>query len=388
MTAAARRCKDDIALRLALLVIGLFFLTIAVPLYLKMYAVSIAWAAEGAILTIIAIRYKSMWTQAGAAAALLLSFGQLMHHLPLHSAAFQAVFNPAFGSWCFLAAAVLVCHIIYRRKPGLFKEQEELISQFLYAVASMLFLAAIAMEWYWHCAYNFVPAKGAGSFDTRFTEGMILLLTIFTLLQTLRPVCPAGILLKGFASIFAVASGIYVMIAFTDIYNRAFPIFINLEFAAVVAFIVVLFASAILIRKNPEKNEIDAVFAPLFALLGIFTLWVTITEEIYLYWWCRNSYAGPFANWQFLANMYTSIAWAAYAAILMTAGFLKKLRLIRYAALGLFAVLLLKVFIMDMSTVKSVYRIAAFLATGVTMLAVSYLYQYLKKKGFFENIAL
>jgi uncharacterized membrane protein len=36
--------------------------------------------------------------------------------------------------------------------------------------------------------------------------------------------------------------------------------------------------------------------------------------------------------------------------------------------------------------VKSVYRISAFLATGLTLVGVSYLYQFLKKKGFFEVI--
>jgi uncharacterized membrane protein len=59
---------------------------------------------------------------------------------------------------------------------------------------------------------------------------------------------------------------------------------------------------------------------------------------------------------------------------------------VRYISLGFFGLLLLKVFILDMSTVKSVYRIAAFLATGVTLVGVSYLYQCLKKKGFFDAI--
>jgi uncharacterized membrane protein len=45
------------------------------------------------------------------------------------------------------------------------------------------------------------------------------------------------------------------------------------------------------------------------------------------------------------------------------------------------------VFFLDTSEVKSVYRIAAFLATGVTLLAVSYLYQYVRKKGFFEMLS-
>ena len=82
--------------------------------------------------------------------------------------------------------------------------------------------------------------------------------------------------------------------------------------------------------------------------------------------------------------MYISVMWAVYGAVLMTIGFWRNVRLLRYTALGLFALLLVKVFVLDMSTVKSVYRIAAFLATGVTLVGVSYLYQFLKKKGFFE----
>jgi uncharacterized membrane protein len=68
----------------------------------------------------------------------------------------------------------------------------------------------------------------------------------------------------------------------------------------------------------------------------------------------------------------------------MALGFWRKNRILRFISLGLFALLLVKVFILDTSTVKSVYRIAAFLATGVTLVSVSYLYQFLKKKGFFD----
>ena len=82
--------------------------------------------------------------------------------------------------------------------------------------------------------------------------------------------------------------------------------------------------------------------------------------------------------------MCISVMWAVYGAVLMTVGFWRKNKILRFISLGLFALLLLKVFVLDTSTVKSVYRIAAFLATGVTLVAVSYLYQYLRKKGFFE----
>ncbi len=82
--------------------------------------------------------------------------------------------------------------------------------------------------------------------------------------------------------------------------------------------------------------------------------------------------------------MYISVMWAVYGAVLMVVGFWRKIKILRYIALGLFALLLVKVFILDTKTMESVYRIAAFLATGVTLVGVSYLYQYVRKKGFFE----
>jgi len=115
-------------------------------------------------------------------------------------------------------------------------------------------------------------------------------------------------------------------------------------------------------------------------------LWVLLTEEIYLYWYCRNRFAEKIAHWRFLSHMYISVMWAVYGAALMTVGFWRKSKILRYIALGLFALLLVKVFIWDTIEVKKVYRIAAFLATGLALVGVSYLYQFLKKKGFFEAV--
>jgi uncharacterized membrane protein len=383
MTVAAKRCKDDIALRLSLLVIGLFFLTIAVPLYLKMYAVAIAWAAEGVVLTIIGLRYKSIWTQLAGVIALLLSLIQLILQLPTHKAAFQAICNPVFGSWCFLAAAILVCHIIYRRSSQLEKDSD--VPQLFYGAACLLFFATVAMEWYWHCMFNFTTTPILQ--ESLFIKGAILILSAFIVLLTLRPVCPKGTPLRGLAAVFAIGAATFTIFSFSQIYDKRFPIFANVEFAAAMVLVAVLLASAILIKQRIEEDENAITFAIIFALAGIFTLWVLISEEIYFYWYCRNRYGTATPNWQFLANMYTSIAWAVYGIALMIVGFWRHIKTLRFAALGLFAILLVKVFIMDMSTVKSVYRIAAFLATGITLVAVSYLYQYLKNHGFFDTLS-
>ena len=382
MAVVTRRCKEDLNLRLALLVIGLFFLTIAVPLYLKMYAVAMAWAVEGVILVVIGLRYRSIWTQAGGAVALLLSFGQLLHELPTHRAAFNLVFNPAFGTWCFVAGALLACHIIYRRTSRLPEDQRGLIAQVLYAATTLLLMAAIAMEWYWHCDHNITESAAGNRY---FLKGMVIILTGFPLLLLVRPICPRGMVCRVLAMILAGAGAIFTMVAFSEFYSSSFVIFANLDFGIVLVFVTALFAAGWLLSKEREEDQYGRLFATAFVLAGIFVLWVLLTEEIYLYWYCRNRFAEErIANWRFLSHMYISVLWAVYGAALMAAGFWRKIKILRYIALGLFAVLLVKVFILDTRTVKSVYRIAAFLATGVTLVGVSYLYQFVRKKGYFE----
>jgi len=383
MTVVIKRCKEDLRLRLALLVIGLFFLTIAVPLYLKMYAIAMAWAIEGVILAVIGLKYRSIWTQLGGAVALLLSFGQLLYELPMHTGAFTLAFNPAFGTWCFVAGVLLVCHIIYRRTSELAHELRELISQFLYAATTLLLMAALAMEWYWHCDYN-ITENAAG--DRLFLKGIVVLFTAFPLLLLVRPICPRGILCKVVAMFLAGAGSIFTMLVFSEFYGDRFVIFVNLEFVIVLVFVAALFAAGWLLSREQEDDRHTRNFAIAFVLAGIFVLWVLLTEEIYLYWYCRNRFAERAANWKFLSHMYISVMWAVYAAVLMTVGFWRKNKMLRYISLGLFALLLLKVFVLDTSTVKSVYRIAAFLATGITLVAVSYLYQFLRKKGFFDTM--
>jgi uncharacterized membrane protein len=83
-----------------------------------------------------------------------------------------------------------------------------------------------------------------------------------------------------------------------------------------------------------------------------------------------------------------SVCWAIYGLALLVGGFWRKLKVLRYIGLCILGVLLLKAFVVDMREVSTVYRILAFLATGVTLVGVSYLYQFLRKKGFFETVSM
>jgi uncharacterized membrane protein len=135
-------------------------------------------------------------------------------------------------------------------------------------------------------------------------------------------------------------------------------------------------------RGAREQAGRVAGLPQVLGLAGIIVLGALLTEEIWLY--CRALQAG--GNWQLLAHMYISITWALYATTLMVAGFWRNIKPLRYLSLALFVLLLGKVFLLDTRQLESIYRIAGFLATGLTLVGVSYLYQYLKKQGFFDKM--
>ncbi len=74
-----------------------------------------------------------------------------------------------------------------------------------------------------------------------------------------------------------------------------------------------------------------------------------------------------------------SLVWTLYATFLIIVGIWKGYRPMRYMALLLFGITILKVFFIDLSALERFYRIISFVVLGVILIAVSFLYQ--KYKG-------
>jgi uncharacterized membrane protein len=80
----------------------------------------------------------------------------------------------------------------------------------------------------------------------------------------------------------------------------------------------------------------------------------------------------------FLSNvkqLTISTVWLLYSIGLMVWGIVKKIKPIRYTALALLAISILKVFIIDLAFLGQFYRIISFMGLGVIMLMLSYFYQ-------------
>jgi uncharacterized membrane protein len=194
-------------------------------------------------------------------------------------------------------------------------------------------------------------------------------------------VAPHGPLCPILAVTLAAIGSIFLLAVYPRFHEQPFLVFLNTGFLRALVLVAALFAAVWLARRSGQKLLEELPVAPVLALFGILMLWLIMTQDIWVHF-----HRGGRAHWQPSAHMYISVLWALYASALMVVGLRWRRRSVRYLGLGIFVLLLAKIFVVDTRTLDVTYRIAGFLATGLALMGVSYLYQYLKKKGFFETI--
>ena len=81
-----------------------------------------------------------------------------------------------------------------------------------------------------------------------------------------------------------------------------------------------------------------------------------------------------------LEKLSLSLIWGVYSAVLMVVGIVRHSRAARVLALMGFGVVIVKVFLFDVSVLSDLYRIASFIALGIILLVVSFLFYRYKDK--------
>ncbi len=382
MAIAYFRNSTDNKMRAVLLVIGLSFITGAMGLYFKAYALPMSFVIEGLVLTTAGLWFASVLTQGAGFIAFGLAVIRLLTLLPLHEGGFRPIFNGPFGSWIFAAAGLFVCHWFYRFKKEQNPELCRSLSELMFIAAAGVAAGAGILEW--HCHWNYNTSISDTLADAKTVQGVLYALSIVVVLVLLRPFSPDGPFCRVASAAAAVIVSLLAVFSIELLYPSAFWMVFNAGFAAQFAAVAAIFIAAMLYRRKTHADDLSPKWYQSMALIGVVVLWAVLSEQLYTYWYCQNEYGLGVLNWKFKANLSLSLLWAAYASAMLIVGFWKWLTVMRFLALGLFGLLLLKIFIVDMATVKSIYRILAFMATGLTLVGVSYWYQFLKKQGFFE----
>jgi hypothetical protein len=158
--------------------------------------------------------------------------------------------------------------------------------------------------------------------------------------------------------------------------ERAYVVVANARVMASIVLIAVLYGLAAL------YHTVDDVFARRYPASTI--LWLAgnvltltlFTSEITAYWHAHDlRLASAASDSPFVREMMLSITWAAYAMVLVVIGLKKRYPPIRYFAMVVFVVTIVKVVAVDMAELDRIYRVSSVIALGVMLLLTSYLYQ-------------
>jgi uncharacterized membrane protein len=158
--------------------------------------------------------------------------------------------------------------------------------------------------------------------------------------------------------------------AFTPIFNRYF-----LSSLAVVGCYLV--AVYLFERAGRRKLVNERVTMLMIALGAALTFWLLISIENITYFTGRalaEKNMEDAAHIRWLGQMALSVVWAAYAAALAAYGFVRRVAVIRWAALVLFAFTVVKVMLVDIAELQKLYRIIVFAVLGILLLLVSWGY--------------
>lgn len=176
----------------------------------------------------------------------------------------------------------------------------------------------------------------------------------------------------------ALLSGLYYTIAlmffvsfFARYHNAPFTPIINAFFLCGLAH-----AASYAVAARLVKDEGFSEFRMISRSAFIAVLFLLFSAESYWYFY-YNSNLGADASLWALASL--SVLWALFGATILIIGLARKIPSLRYAALALFGITLLKVFLMDTASLEPLHRVLGFLTLGGVLIAGSFAYNRLLK---------
>lgn len=183
----------------------------------------------------------------------------------------------------------------------------------------------------------------------------------------------------------AIACGLFALalgkLAFWDTpfdYRPMFTPVLNKYFLSSLTVTACLFGAAALCKSLGKRKQTFAAKLNLIILLfAIVTLWFVMSVETHTFFQARavaEKLMEDASHEQWLGQMALSVLWSLYAGTLTAIGFVRRLAVVRWAALGLFGLTIIKVMLVDLAQLQQLYRIIAFFVLGALLLVVAWGY--------------
>ena len=128
--------------------------------------------------------------------------------------------------------------------------------------------------------------------------------------------------------------------------------------------IVILLGQRQMAKRLPEYYDLDSRVHAAVIMVGGLSLWLFLTR-----WVCQNA-----------SGFYLTASWSALALVFFAVGMVLRERVYRWLGLGVLAFALGRVVIFDVWKLETLYRILSFMALGIVLLVLGFIYNKYKEK--------
>ena len=128
--------------------------------------------------------------------------------------------------------------------------------------------------------------------------------------------------------------------------------------------IIILLGQRQIAKRLPEYYDLDSRLHAAVIIVGGLSLWLFLTR-----WVCQNA-----------SGFYLTASWSALALVLFTVGMMLRERVYRWLGLGILAFALGRIVIFDVWKLETLYRILSFMALGIVLLVLGFIYNKYQEK--------
>jgi len=200
---------------------------------------------------------------------------------------------------------------------------------------------ALAMSLWWVCEY--IPER-----QRIWVMGLL----------GLAAFAGAGLLRSREALLFSSAFSLAAMVLFW------LPVLDRQAFGPDLLVILALLAQAQTARRLAPRYEVPPQAYSVVVVLGGLSLWLFLCR-----WVTQNDWGS-----------YLTASWSALALVLFSAGIVLRERVYRWTGLGILACALGRVVFIDVWKLEALYRVLSFLALGLVLLVLGFLYNKYQEK--------
>jgi uncharacterized membrane protein len=365
-----RRVPDDDATVGVLLGNAVVLATLAFPLTFDGPSVTLAWATEGAVLVWLAARrVDSKTALSGGLVVLFLAVARVVALDRWWYPPGRPVWNVVYGVHLLVVAALAVAGTLAVRPPGETRgvpgKHDDLRTVLWFAAVGVLAML------FWRELPGLWPAGG-----------LLLLLLLSAWLGRVQ----GDLAFLVATPMLALVLFARLVVADARLARSAAGVWINAPLMLRLASCAGLALAGHLLSGSPSPDRVNQLGRILrgaagVALLGTLSSAWVLRQDIAIAAarQVHDLNAARHLEWRLQVGL--SVLFTLYAAAALAWGFARRIPAVRYGALGLFGIVIVKVFLIDLAELQAIYRILSFFVLGLVLLGVSYVYQRRRPAG-------